>query len=111
MEAFHAQKWSARETPPTAASASSLEPIRFQSRHSPLATRKTPTMSREKPNRQTAMARGSAFDRRTSGAANAIPKTKRRKTRTALLKLKKKKDGWPGNRSFFQRNFSPLFVF
>src|SRR5258705_13607208 len=104
MEASHAQKWSAREPPPTAASASSREPIRFQSRHSPLATRKTPKMSREKPNRQTAMARGSAFDRRTSGAANAIPNSESARTQYGLLDITKKRAGALGTGSFFPEN-------
>src|SRR5258705_11065288 len=111
MEASHAQKWSAREPPPTAASASSLEPIRFQSRHSPLATRKTPTMSREKPNRQTAMARGSAFDRRTSGAANAIPNSESARTQYGLLDMTKKKSRGAWHRLFFPENLSPSFGF
>src|ERR1700737_3405313 len=91
MEAFQAQKWSARETPPTPARASSRDVIRFQSRHSPVPTRNAATMRSEKPRRQTAIATGSALESRTSGPANEMPSNESASTQYGFVDMVKKK--------------------
>src|SRR5437899_9699402 len=90
MDAFHAQKCSARQTPPNAARASSPLPSRFQSRHSPLVNRKPATMIREKPKRQRAIASGSAAESRTSGPANEIPTRESASTQYGFSDIKKR---------------------
>src|SRR3984893_11422036 len=92
MEAFQAQKWSARETPPTPARASSRDVIRFQSRHSTVPTRKAATMISEKPRRQTAIASGSALESRTSGPANEMPSRESASTQYGFADMVKKKE-------------------
>jgi hypothetical protein len=90
IDAFHAQKWSASETPPAPASASSRFVTRLQSRHSPLATRNEATMTSEKPSRQAAIAKGSALESRTSGPANEIPSSENASTQNGLFDMQKK---------------------
>src|ERR1700694_887389 len=91
MEAFQAQKWSASETPPAPARASSRGVMRFQSRHSPVPTRKTATMRSEKPRRQTAIATGSAVESRTSGPAKEMPSSESASTQYGFVDMAKKK--------------------
>src|SRR6266849_7922023 len=101
MEAFHAQKWSASETPPAPARASSRHVMRFQSRHSPVPTRKAATMRSEKPRRQTAIATGSAADSRTRGPAKEMPSSASASTQYGFVDMAKKKAGARGTGSFF----------
>ena len=93
IDAFQAQKWSASETPDTTASPSSPRVIPRNSRHSPDAARKAATMTSEKPRRQTAIATGSAADRRTSGPAKEIPTTESARTRNGFRDMQKKRAG------------------
>src|SRR6476619_6211377 len=111
MDAFHAQKWTARETPPAAASASSLAVTLLQSLHSPVATRNAPTIRSEKARRHTAIAMGSAFDSRTRGPANAIPSRASARTQYGFLDMTKKKSRCAWHRLFFPENLSPSSVF
>src|ERR1700675_1302250 len=106
MEAFQAQKWSASETPPAPARVSSREVMRFQSRHSPVPTRKTATMRSEKPRRQTAIATGSAVESRTSGPAKEMPSSESASTQYGFVDMAKKKAGARGTGSFFQDNLT-----
>src|SRR6266566_2266168 len=107
MDAFHAQKWSARQTPPNAARASSPIVSRFQSLHSPDENRKTATMIRERPKRQTAIVTGSAAESRTSGPANEIPSRESARTQYGFADIQKKEPvRW--HRLFFQDNLSLL---
>src|SRR5688572_22222954 len=102
METFHAQKWSAREIPPTAARRNSAGTIRRQSRHSPVTKRNAPTIRSENPSRQTAIATGSALESRTSGPANAIPKSENASTQYGFLDMTKKRAGAFSTGSLFQ---------
>ena len=102
MEAFHAQKWSASATPPPIASRKSPKSMRRHSRHCLVATRKAPTMRREKPSRQTAIATGSAAESRTSGPANEIPSTASPRTQNGFFDMPKKKPVRLSTGSFFE---------
>src|SRR4029079_10747123 len=75
-----------------AASASSREVIRLQSRHSRVTTRKTTTMRSENPSRQAAIATGSALESRTSGPANDIPSNERARTQYGFVVMMLRED-------------------
>src|SRR5437667_12149741 len=107
MDAFHAQKCSARQTPPNAARASSRVVSRFQSRHSPDEKRKAATMIRERPKRQTAIVTGSAAESRTSGPANEIPSRESASTQYGFADIQKKRAGALAP-ALFQDNLSLL---
>src|ERR1700694_5570391 len=106
MEAFHVQKWSARETPPTAARVSSPAVILRQSRHSPVARRNAPTMRSENASRQTAIAAGSALASGTSGPANETPRSDRPNTQYGLRDIKKKEPVHLSTGSFSRQPYS-----
>src|SRR6185436_8925748 len=92
IDAFHAQKWSARQMPATTASPRSGDDMRRQSRHSPVTGRRTAMMISENPRRQTAIATGSAAESRTSGPANEIPSRASARTQNGFLDMSKKKE-------------------
>src|SRR4051812_10312903 len=102
MDAFHAQKWSARQTPPATASTNRGTVRWRQSRHSPVTTSRTATMTRENPSRQAAIATASALERRTSGPANDIPSTASASTQYGFADIKKKEPVRLSTGSFFR---------
>src|SRR4051812_20334862 len=92
MDAFHAQKWRARQTPAAEANPSRRQVRCRQSRHWPVAARGTATSSSENPSRHTAMVIASAAERRTSGPAKETPSSERASIQYGLADMVKKKE-------------------
>lgn len=81
MDAFHAQKCSARKTPAPADNRTSVEEARRHCFHSPVQSRNPATMTSEKKSRHAAIASGSDEDSFTRGPAKEIPSSEKLRTR------------------------------
>src|SRR3954471_4394325 len=90
MDAFHAQKCRASETPPAVARPKRRQVRCLQSRHSPVAINRTATRMSENPSRHTAIVTASSPDSRTSGPANEMPSSERPSTQYGFADIKKK---------------------